>query len=105
MSSIASARLRTGRNNLTWYAELLGVPVPTEGSSVTVRGRTLTMIDGILRAQELVSAAQDQTSETFWFKWSKRDTFEGAPLKFGTQWLIEKYGEVAKAPYLFNTSE
>jgi SAM-dependent methyltransferase len=62
------------------------------------------MRDGILRAREFISAAQDQTKDTFGFKWAKRDTFEGEPLKFLRQWLIEKYGNVAAAPWLFATS-
>src|SRR5262245_314382 len=105
MSSIASVASRAAGDGLSWYAELLGAPLPAEGHSVTVRGRTLAMLDGILRAQELVSTAQNQTSETFGFKWAKRDTFEGAPLGFATQWLVERYGEVAEAPYLFSTSD
>src|SRR6185312_3232550 len=44
---------------------------------------------------------QDQTKDAFGFKWAKRDTFEGEPLNFLRQWLIEKYGNVAQAPWLF----
>jgi len=61
----------------------------------------LTLRDGILRARDLMSAAQDQTKDAFGFKWAKRDTFEGEPLNFLRQWLIEKYGNVAQAPWLF----
>ena len=61
------------------------------------------MLGGILRAEELVSGAQGQTSETFGFKWQKRETFEGEPLRFLQKWLIEKYGNVAQAPWLFET--
>jgi arsenite methyltransferase len=87
----------------SWLADLLGAQLPAEGGTMSVRGRTLTMIDGILRSQEFVSAAQDQTRDTFGFKWAKRETFEGAPLTFLRQWLIEKYGNVAGAPWLFAT--
>jgi SAM-dependent methyltransferase len=89
---------------MPWLADLLGAMVPAEGQSVEAHGRGLTMRDGILRAREFISAAQDQTKDTFGFKWAKRDTFEGEPLKFLRQWLIEKYGNVAAAPWLFATS-
>lgn len=62
------------------------------------------MKSGVLRATGLVSAAQSQTSEAFAFKWAKRDTFEGEPLKFLQQWLVEKYGDVVTAPWLFATN-
>jgi arsenite methyltransferase len=77
------------------------MPIPAEGKTIDAQGHSLTMRDGILRARELVSAAQDQTRDAFGFKWAKRDTFEGEPLKFLRQWLIEKYGNVAEAPWLF----
>ncbi len=63
------------------------------------------MRGGILRAQELLSPTQDQISETFAFKWAKRETFEGDPLNFLRRWLIEKYGDVTKARWLFGTSD
>jgi len=88
-----------------WLAELLGAPLPAEGASITVRGRPLVMREGILRAQDMLSAAQDQTSDTFGFKWQRRDTFDGGTLKFFQPWLIEKYGNVAAAPWLFATSD
>ncbi len=89
---------------MPWLADLLGATMPAEGQSVEAHGRALAMRDGILRARELISAAQDQTKDTFGFKWAKRDTFEGEPLKFLRQWLIEKYGNIAAAPWLFATS-
>ena len=66
-----------------------------------MRGQVLTMRGGILRAREFVSAAQDRTKDTFAFKWAKRETFEGEPLTFLRHWLIEKYDNVAEAPWLF----
>lgn len=56
---------------------------------------------GILRATELASAAQDQTSGTFGYKWAKRETFEGEPAKFLQSWLAEKYGNVTQATWFF----
>jgi SAM-dependent methyltransferase len=85
-----------------WFATLLGASLPEEGQSMEIDGRTLTMRGGILRAQELLSAAQEQTSNTFGFKWAKRDTFEGEATRVMKAWLIEKYGNVSKAPWLFD---
>jgi len=88
-----------------WFVDLLDAPLPAEGAVVELRGRPFIMRDGVLRAQDILSAAQDQTSETFGFKWQKRETFDGETLKFFQPWLIEKYGDVAAAPWLFATSE
>jgi len=88
-----------------WLADLLGAPVPGEGGTVTVRGCALTMRGGVLRAEEYLSAAQRQTSNAFGFKWAKRETFEGATLTYLRQWLLEKYGNVVEAPWLFATSD
>jgi len=107
MSSVASktSHAAVSQSVVPWLAELLETPLPADGRSVEVCGRSLTMRGGILRAQESVSAAQNQTSATFGFKWAKRETFEGEPLKFLRQWLLEKYGDVAAAPWLFESSE
>ena len=81
------------------------MPLPAEGQSVEAWGRPLTMRGGILRADDLLSAAQSQTSDAFGFKWHKRDTFEREPLTFLRHWLHEKYGDVAAAPWLFATDQ
>jgi len=87
-----------------WLAELLGVALPHEGGSAVAHGRPLTMSAGILRATEVVSAAQGQTSDAFGFKWGKRDTYEGETINHARRWLVEKYGDVARMPWLFDTS-
>lgn len=84
-----------------WFAEVLGRPVPAEGADVIVSGREAVMSDGVLRAREIVSAAQGQTRETFGFKWAKRDTFEGGVVDYMRTWLVEKYGDVTAAPWFF----
>jgi arsenite methyltransferase len=82
-----------------WLAALLGVSLPSEGGSVTAHGHALTMAEGILRANELVSAAQEQTKDTFSFKWAKRDAFEGGVTSYMRSWLAEKYGDPGNAPW------
>lgn len=107
MSSTASAELRAAPEPAVpaWLAALLGAHAPVEGGSVEAHGHRLTMVSGILRAAEFVSAAQGQTRDTFGFKWAQRDTFEGEPAKYLRAWLVEKYGEIGSAPWLFDTSD
>lgn len=103
MSSTVSKTLpaASDQNQAEWLSGLLGTGLPAEGQRGDICGRPVTMRGGVLRATELASAAQDQTSGTFGYKWAKRDTFEGEPAKFLQTWLIEKYGDVTKAPWLF----
>jgi ubiquinone/menaquinone biosynthesis C-methylase UbiE len=83
-----------------WFAELLGRPIPAENETVTINGTEAVMRGGVLRAQGVVSGAQVQTSETFGFKWAKRDTFEGGVASYMRDWLVSRYGDVAAAPWL-----
>ncbi len=107
MSPIASKTLQTAPEPTVqgWFADLLGAPLPRESGAVVLRGLSFVMRGGILRAQEALSAAQDQTKDTFGFKWQKRETFDGETMKFFQPWLLEKYGDVAHAPWLFATSD
>jgi len=84
-----------------WVNELLGADVPAEGGSVIAHGHKITTVAGIPRSAEFVSAAQEQTRETFGFKWAKRDTFEGSVADHMRNWLVQKYGDVPLAPWFF----
>ncbi|MEY4091253.1 MAG: hypothetical protein RLZZ496_435, partial [Pseudomonadota bacterium] len=77
-----------------WVNDLLGAEVPAEGGSVVAHGHKITTVAGIPRSAEFVSAAQEQTRETFGFKWAKRDTFEGSVADHMRTWLVQKYGDV-----------
>lgn len=84
----------------SWLREVLGVEVPEEGGRVDLRGTEYVRSGGILRAINLVSDSQAQTRETFGFKWQKRDTFDSAAsLARMRAWLVERYGDVADAPW------
>jgi arsenite methyltransferase len=79
---------------------LLGVQFPKEGGNVRIRGRTYELRGGILRAPDVLSEAQAQTSDTFAFSWRQRDTFErDASLARTKRWLLERYGDVSAAPW------
>jgi SAM-dependent methyltransferase len=83
-----------------WLFELLRIPKLGEGDETVVAGRQIRVVDGILRMRPEVSGAQEQTSEAFAFKWEKRETFESkAMLGRMRAWLIERYGDLEKAPW------
>lgn len=89
----------------TWLETLIGEALPPEGGAVVAQGRPMTMLGGILRSRDIVSAAQKQTEATFSYKWAKRDTFEGEVVNHVRRWAIEKYGDVVNAPWFHATSE
>ncbi len=76
-----------------------------EGARIEVSGQTVINSGGVLRSSELVSQAQAQTGEAFGYKWTRRETFEGQQEQNAREWLIERYGEVAKADWLFEAGE
>ncbi len=87
-------------NDPSWFAPLLGAPLPQEGSSVDLRGQTFIRRGGILRSLSLLTPSQTQTADAFGFKWHKRDTFESATsLTRLREWLIARYGEVTQEPW------
>ncbi|UQZ91355.1 class I SAM-dependent methyltransferase (plasmid) [Deltaproteobacteria bacterium Smac51] len=50
------------------------------------------MVDGILRQKGIISRAQEQTRDTFGFKWSRKDSYEGAAsIERLSQWLASRY--------------
>lgn len=83
-----------------WMAGLFGLDaLPAEGGDFAFGGRALRIVRGIPRSREFVSEAQDQTRETFGFKWANRDSFEANLGDFLASWLKEKYGDIANAPW------
>jgi arsenite methyltransferase len=83
-----------------WVEELLGTEIPVDGARFTANGVRLVREGDILRAENILSSSQSQTSQTFAYKWKRRDTFEGVVSENMRQWLIERYGDVCKAPWL-----
>ncbi len=101
MSSTPSARSEASPPALpAWFWDYLGTAGPWEGERA-LGAQTFVVRDGIPRSGALLTAAQAQTEETFGFKWKKRDTFDSAAsLARMRGWLIERYGDVAHAPWL-----
>ena len=106
MTSRMSSRACTPSEHIApdgndWFPAYLGVALPPEGGDVKIRDCAFTMQEGILRAQSVASGAQQQTEETFGFKWKQRHTFESeASLTRMREWLQERYGDVARASWL-----
>ncbi len=89
-----------------WMNQVLGVSSLEEGSSFELNGQAFVVKAGIPRSKKLVSEAQAQTSDTFGFKWKKVDTFDSpASLSRMREWLIERYGDLSKAPWLAEHGE
>jgi SAM-dependent methyltransferase len=86
----------------SWFKELLGVDIPADGGRFTANGVRLAREGDILRAEGVISSSQIQTSQTFAYKWKKRGTFEGAISENMRRWLIERYGDVCRAPWLID---
>lgn len=81
-----------------WLAQLIGLDGLQEGGQITLGGEPFELRDGILRQRAVVSERQAQTSDTFGFKWHKRDTFESeASVARMKAWLVERYGDVGAA--------
>ena len=59
-----------------WLSDVLNTQLPGNGGRVTVAGQPFVMRRGILRAESVLSKQQQQTSDSFSFKWAQRDTFE-----------------------------
>jgi SAM-dependent methyltransferase len=88
-----------------WLWQLFAVAPPREGEEVELRGSAFVMRNGILRALDVASAAQEQTAGMFAYKWGKRDTYESPPALATTRdWLVERYGDPDAMSWLFGTA-
>jgi SAM-dependent methyltransferase len=108
MSFEASTKSRSdpGAAAPGWLRNILGVESLEEGKEFELRGQAFVVRNEIPRSGKLISRAQAQTSDTFGFKWKRRDTFESpASLARMREWLVERYGDVVKAPWLAEHGE
>src|SRR5688572_24827121 len=89
-----------------WLWEVLGAAPAPEGAFLTLGGQPFDMRAGIPRARAPLASSQDQTGQAFDYKWRQRATFESpASLARMRAWLIERYGDVASAPWLSDHGE
>src|SRR4051812_47588239 len=89
----------------SWFWNYLGTGGPWTGEQL-IGGQPWVVRNGIPRSLTLLSDDQQQTEQTFGFKWNKRDTFESeASLSGMRKWLFERYGDVARADWLAEHGE
>lgn len=80
-----------------WFWNLIGLEVPQENQIVKIKNLKFEIKNSIPRLLQVNSKSQQQTSDTFGFKWKKRDTFEHNINNHLGVWLKEKYGEIDKS--------
>jgi arsenite methyltransferase len=84
-----------------WLDAVLGCALPREGGTAEIGGGRFVMRAGILRQEELGSAAQAQTASTFGYKWQRRETYDSGVMQAALgAWLRERYGDPDAMPWL-----
>src|SRR4051794_14298110 len=88
-----------------WLGAILGHALPQEGGTLDIGGGHYVMRGGILRQEELASAAQAQTASTFGYKWQRRETYDSDIMQAERgAWLRERYGDPDVMPWLSGVS-
>jgi arsenite methyltransferase len=83
-----------------WLGALLGTVLGADGDQFSVRGRPYVMHRGIPRNSSLVSETQQSTKQAFEYIWCNGDTFQSSSgLSVLRDWYVERYGDVAAAPW------
>lgn len=100
MSQIPSAVSAETAAQPDWLFDLLGSAQAPEGQQFDVNGQTFVMRDGIPRQAGHLSDRQDQTADTFGFKWRKDELFDQTEyLAQVRRWMLERYGDIEAAPW------
>lgn len=75
-----------------FYKKLIGNRNLIEGKIYKIGNKEYILKEGILRVKNIYSDTQEQTKNTFEYKWYRRDTYEAEHIKETTrEWLIKKY--------------
>jgi len=89
-------------NNPQWLWNYLGISAPQEDDKFDLVGQSFVQSQGLPRIQAILSEAQEQTKETFRFKWKKRDTYDSETfLDHHKSWMLERYGNLESANWIF----
>lgn len=83
----------------TWFWDLL-IDQPEGASEFLERNPLWRLEEGIPRSPSVATKEQQQTSDTFGYKWKKRETFEDFAKTFTPKWLKEKYGAFSSLDFL-----
>ena len=81
-------------NQPKWFWEFLKTNEPKENEIIKFKDSKFKIKNSIPRFINKNSENQQQTSDTFGYKWKKRDTFENNVNKHMEFWLNERYGEI-----------
>jgi SAM-dependent methyltransferase len=82
---------------------LIGQPLPADGKTIEVRGQSFIMQRQLLRSMQLATSSQQQTADSFGFKWKRRSSYENPlVLEAVRTWLVERYGSPASMDWLFS---
>jgi arsenite methyltransferase len=88
-----------------WLGAVLGCVLPREDGALDIAGGRFVMRGGILRQEELTSAAQAQTASAFGYKWQRRETYDSGIMQATLgAWLRERYGDPDAMPWLAGVS-
>ena len=69
---------------------------------MTASGQDFVMQRGLLRSTQLATNSQQQTAESFGFKWKRRSSYESSlMLEAVRSWLVERYGSPDALDWLF----
>ena len=91
-------------NNNNILADILRIPLPQNGETVRLGNSKFVIKDNILREIGVSSKGQDQTSSTFGYKWSRRETYDDSPA-FASRtrdWLNQRYGQAIELEEFFD---
>ena len=77
-----------------WFWKLLNINEPKENEIIKFKDSTFKIENSIPRHINKNSESQQQTSNTFGYKWEKRDTFENNVNKHMEIWLNKRYGQI-----------
>ncbi len=79
-----------------WLYQLLGVAAAADGNKFSSGGTEFEIRDGIPRQVVQHTETQQQTSDSFGFKWAQTEIYDQpeflAPIR---DWLVERYGDIA----------
>jgi arsenite methyltransferase len=83
-------------NCLDWLYSIINVNPLKEGDQTNIGGNTFVLSGGVLRSISAISSAQQQTSDTFGFKWQQVHTYTSDAYETQVRdWLLSRYGNAA----------
>jgi SAM-dependent methyltransferase len=73
---------------------------------MNVRGQSFILQRGLMRSTQLATDSQQQTADSFGFKWKRRSSYDNpSMLEAVRAWLVERYGSPDSMTWLFAPGE